>query len=312
MLGRVLENVISLAITLAIVLTMVFFGVRALPGDAASIRGGADTSAAQVAAIRRELGLDRPLLDQYASFWGGVIRGDLGDSIRERRPVLQILADRIPVTLALAGTAFVLSGILGLVLGVLAGLLPASRLSQGVLGFTTLGLTLPEFWFGFLLILAFAVALPWFPIIGFVGGEGIGVALHHLALPALTLAVPRASQIARLARAQVLEERTADYVRTARGKGLPARITARHITANALPGLFPLLALQLGGLLTGTIVVEQVFGLPGLGLALLGAISARDYPVVQGITIVAVMAYVLVNLLADVLQVLADPRLRYG
>ena len=312
MLRFALTQTLSVAITLAVVLSLVFVAMRALPGDAAAILAGLETDEAQVEALRRELGLDRPLIVQYGAYWGDVIRADLGHSIRERRPVSDVLRERIPVTLSLAGVAFTLALLVGLSVGLLAGRRPGGAADGAALGFTTVGLALPEFWFGFLLILLFAVQLGWFPVIGYPVEGDLGVRLWHLTLPALTLAIPRAAQIARLARARLLEELSADYVRTARSKGVPARAITRHVAANALPSLLPLLALELGGLLTGTIVVEQVFGLPGLGLTLLGAIGARDYPVVQGVTIVAVTVYIVVNWLADLLQIVADPRLRYA
>jgi len=311
MIRYLLGQLLSFAVTMALVLTLVFFAMRALPGDAASIIGGTDTSQAQVEAIRHSLGLDKPLPLQYGDFWLSLLQGDLGSSIRERRQVVGILLERLPVTLGLAGLAFVISLLLGVGIGVLAGLRPGSSVDHAVLAFTTLGLSLPEFWFGFLLILLFAVNLGWFPVIGLPEAGGLGVRLYHLLLPAVTLAIPRAAQLARLARARVLEELEADYVRTARSKGLPALAVSRHIAVNALPGVLPLLALELGGLMTGTIVVEQVFGLPGLGLTILGSISARDYPVVQGVTVLAVTVFIGVNWLADVGQLFSDPRLRY-
>ncbi len=314
MVNLFLRQVLSFAGTLALVLTLVFIGVRALPGDAASLRGGIEASSEDVAAIRQALGLEAPLWRQYLGYWSGLLRGDLGESIREGRSVSTILVERLPVTLALASLAFFLSIIVGFGFGLAAGLNPNSSTDRFVLGCTTLGLTAPEFWIGFLFILLFAVTVGWFPLIGYPQEAGVGLLsrLHHLALPALTLAIPRSAQLARMARAQLLEERSADYVRTALSKGLGRRGIARHLSANALPPLLPLLALELGGLLTGTIIVEQVFGLPGLGLAILGSISARDYPVVQGVTILAVVIYVSVNWLADLSQLLADPRLRYG
>ncbi|MDT3681144.1 MAG: ABC transporter permease [Truepera sp.] len=301
---------LSFIVTLWAVLTLVFLAMRALPGDAATIMGGIDASESQVSAIRAQLGLDRSLPAQYVTYLSDVVQGDLGNSLRERRPVVNVLVDRFPVTLTLALVAFAISLVLGLGLGLLAGLRPGSTVDRLTLLFTTIGLALPEFWFGFLLILLFAVKLGWFPVLG-LPPEGLTLAASWtLLLPAVTLAIPRAAQLARLARARVLEERRADYVRTARSKGLTATAVGRHIASNSLPGTIPLLALELGGLLTGTIVVEQVFGLPGLGATILGAIYARDYPVVQGVTILAVSVYVLVNWLADVTQLMADPRLR--
>ncbi len=304
------SQIFSFVITLWVVLTLVFLGMRALPGDAATILGGLDTTAEQVAAIRERLGLAGSLAVQYREFIGGVVQGDLGDSLRERRPVTNVLLDRLPVTLALAGLAFVMSLIIGIGLGLLAGLSPGGVMDRFTTLFATAALALPEFWFGFLLILLFAVNLGWFPVLGLPPSGLTWQAAWHLLLPAFTLALPRSAQVARLTRAQVLEQRMSDYVRTARSKGLPPTGITKHIASNALPGVLPLLALELGGLLTGTIVVEQVFGLPGLGATILGGISARDYPVVQGVTVLAVVVYIGVNWLADLLQAAADPRLR--
>ncbi len=311
MLRLALTQVLSVLVAVVATLTVVFFAVRALPGDAAVILGGLETQTEQVEALRGELGLDLPLSVQYARYWADLLRGDLGTSLRERRPVGEMLRERLWVTLSLAGLAFSLALVSGLTVGLLAGRRTGTTGDGVALGLTTVGLTLPEFWLGFLLILLFSVQLGWFPLIGLPVEGDLGVRLWHLILPAVTLAVPRAAQIARLARVRLLEEASADYVRTARSKGVSPRALTRHVAANALPGLLPLLALELGGLLTGTIVVEQVFGLPGLGSTLLGAIAARDYPVVQGVAVLAVLVYVLVNWLADVLQMLADPRLRY-
>jgi len=301
---------LSFIVTLWAVLTLVFLALRALPGDAATILGGLEASQQQIELIRERLGLGGSLAGQYLEFIVDVARGDLGESLRERRPVVRVVLDRLPVTLALAGMAFVISVVIGIGCGLLAGLRPGGTFDRLTLTYTTVALALPEFWFGFLLILLFAVQLGWFPILGLPPSGLSWQAAWHLLLPALTLAIPRSAQLARLARARVLEERSSDYVRTARSKGLASAKVGQHIAANALPGVLPLLALELGGLLTGTIVVEQVFGLPGLGATILGGISARDYPVVQGVTILAVSVYVLVNWLADLSQLLADPRLR--
>lgn len=311
MLRYLVQQAVSFAITLFLVLTMVFFGIRALPGDPASLRGGTDTSQEQIESIRRSLGLDQPLLKQFTGYWMSLAQGNLGESIRERRDVSLILTERLPLTLKLASMAFLISLTVGIGLGLIAGFKQNSIGDRLVLGYTTLGLTLPEFWVGFLLILLFAVELRWFPLIGYPRQAQFGAAFYYLFLPAVTLAIPRAAQLARLSRALLLEERHADYVRTARSKGLKPLVQMRHVASNALPGLLPLLALELGGLLTGTIVVEQVFGLPGLGLTILNSISARDYPVVQGVTILAVVIYMGINWLADLGQVLTDPRLRY-
>jgi len=310
MVAFLARSLASLAVTFVMVMTLVFVAMEALPGDAAMLRSGIDASAAATDAARRELGLDAPVIVRYAQWWGDLVRGDLGDSFRERRPVTTILVERLPVTGALALAAFSLSVVLGLGLGFLAGMTPGSRFDRGVLGYTTIGLALPEFWFGFVLLLVFAIAWPVLPLIGLPDGGGAGTWLRHLTLPAITLAIPRAAQLARLTRATVLEHRQADWVRTVRAKGGPAWLEFRHVAANASPGLFAPIALEAGGLLTGTIVVEQVFGLPGVGAMLIGAIGARDVPVVQGATVLAVLVYVAMHLLADVARAAGDPRAR--
>jgi len=284
MVAFLARSLASLAVTFVMVMTLVFVAMEALPGDAAMLRSGIDASAAATDAARRELGLDAP--------------------------VTTILVERLPVTGALALAAFSLSVVLGLGLGFLAGMTPGSRFDRGVLGYTTIGLALPEFWFGFVLLLVFAIAWPVLPLIGLPDGGGAGAWLRHLTLPAITLAIPRAAQLARLTRATVLEHRQADWVRTVRAKGGPVSLEFRHVAANASPGLFAPIALEAGGLLTGTIVVEQVFGLPGVGAMLIGAIGARDVPVVQGATVLAVVVYVAMNLLADVALAAGDPRAR--
>jgi peptide/nickel transport system permease protein len=311
MLKFLFTQSLSLLATLLFVVTLVFFGMRLLPGDPASLRAGLDASPERVEAIRRSLGLDQPLIVQYGNYLAGLLRGDLGESWRQRQSVSAILLERLPVTLLLAATAYALTLLLGFGLGILAGLYAHSPFDKAVRAYTTLGLSFPEFWIGFILILLLSLHLGWFPFIGYPEQAALSTRLYHLALPALTLALPRSAQLARLTRSLVLEERTADYIRTARAKGLSQAAVARHLIANALPGTFPLAALELGGLLTGVIIVEQVFALPGLGAALLGAIGARDYAVVQGATIVAIVVFTAVNWLADLAQVLTNPRLRY-
>lgn len=302
---------LSLVITILLVTTIVFFGMRLLPGDPAILKAGLDAPPERVEVIRRSLGLDQPLIVQYGSYLFGLARGELGKSWRQQRTVSSILMERLPVTALLTVVAYALTLLLGLGLGTLAGLYANSPFDKAVRAYTTLGLSFPEFWLGFILILLLAVKLPWFPFIGYPEDAGLGARLYHLALPALTLALPRSAQLARLTRSLILEERAADYLRTARSKGLSETAVGRHLAANALPGTFPLAALELGGLLTGVIIVEQLFSLPGLGTALLGAISARDYAVVQGVTILAILVFTAVNWLADLAQALANPRLRY-
>ncbi len=312
MLRYLLSQSVSLLITMLLVIAMVFFGMRLLPGDPAQVRAGLDATPQQVESTRRALGLDRPVPVQFISYLGGLLQGDFGSSWRQNQPVTLIIASRLPVTLLLAGCAYLLSLLLGFGLGILAGTMPGSHWDRLVRGYTTVGLSFPEFWIAFLLILVFSVNLGWFPLLGYPADAPLATRLMHLALPAVTLALPRSAQLARLTRALLIGERTADYVRTARSKGLSVLAVTRHITVNTLPGTFPLAALELGGLLTGVIIAEQVFSLPGLGQLLLGSISARDYSIVQGVTILAILVFTAVNWLADLAQAAADPRIRYS
>jgi peptide/nickel transport system permease protein len=312
MLKFLLTQTLSMLFTVLLVVSMVFFGMRLLPGDPAVVRSGMDATPEQVEASRRALGVDEPLSVQYFSYLAGLARGDLGQSWRQRTSVTQIIAQRLPVTLLLTGLAYSASLLLGFGLGILAGSFRGTLFDRFVRGYTTVGLSFPEFWIAFLLLFVFSVLVGWFPFIGYPDGAPLATRLYHLLLPAFTLALPRSAQLARLTRALLIEERTADYVRTARSKGLSAWAVTRHITVNTLPGTFPLAALELGGLLTGVIVVEQVFSLPGFGQVLLGSIGARDYAVVQGATVLAIIIFTLVNWLADLAQALADPRVRYA
>lgn len=312
MLRYLLTQSGSLLITMLLVIAMVFFGMRLLPGDPAVIRAGLDATPEQIENTRRVLGLDQPLPLQFTSYLGGLLQGDFGSSWRQNRPVLQIIADRLPVTLLLAACAYALSLLLGFTLGVLAGATPGSIWDRLVRFYTTLGLSFPEFWIAFVLILVFSVNLSWLPLLGYPEQAPLGERLRHLVLPAFTLAMPRSAQLARLTRALLIGERSQDYVRTAQSKGLGRLAVIRHVAVNTLPGTFPLAALELGGLVTGVIIVEQVFSLPGLGQLLLGSISARDYAIVQGVTILAILAFTAVNWLADLAQALADPRIRYS
>ena len=300
----------SFVLTFVLVMTVTFIALEALPGDAASLRAGLDGGSGRDAAVREALNLDRPWPERYVAWWSGLLQGDLGVSLREDRPVASIVLERLPVTAALAGLAFVLSSAVGILLGAWAAFHAGSGIDRGVRAFTAVGLAMPEFWFGFLLLLLFAVEFAWLPLFGLPPGGGIWATLQHLLLPAVTLAVPRAARQARVVRALVLESRREAWLRTAVSKGAGTGRLRRQTVLAALPGALPLLALDLGGLLTGTIVVEQVFGLPGLGALLIGGISARDVPVVQGVTLLAVGVFLTVNLMSDLLQQALDPRLR--
>ena len=311
MLGYFVRQSLSLLLTLLLVVIGVFLAMRALPGDPATLLGGIDATEETLQDLRKALRIDQPPAVQLVAYLGDLLQGNLGYSMRQNRPVGEIVMERVTITLWLALMAFGMSLAIGLILGITAGLGRGSPADRFTLAYGVLGLALPEFWIGLALILIFAIGLGWFPLLGFPDGERLGAQLYALILPALALAIPRSAQIARLTRAQIREELSLDYRRTAVAKGLWGSPLNRHVLANALPAVVPLVLLELGGLLTGSIIIEQVFGIPGLGQALLGAISARDYAVVQGVAILAVVVFAVASLFSDLLQALADPRVRY-
>ncbi|MDR7554088.1 MAG: ABC transporter permease [Armatimonadota bacterium] len=284
---------------------VVFAMVRVIPGDPAQVIAGEAATREFVEAVRRELGLDRPLLVQFAAFTANLLRGDLGRSVRSRAPVTHELWARIPntVTLALAGLAVAVS--VGIAAGVVSAMRPYSVIDTLVMLAALLGLSMPVFWSGLMMILVFAVWLGWLPAVG------TGTPLH-LVLPAVTLGLATAAIIARMTRSSMLEVLRADYVRTARAKGLAERVVVnRHAFRNALIPVITVVGLQMGTLLSGAVLTESVFAWPGIGRLLVEGVLARDYPVVQGAVLVVAFAFAVVNLVVDVLYAVVDPRIRY-
>ncbi|WP_448506422.1 ABC transporter permease [Immundisolibacter sp.] len=303
-MSRLLRQLAATAGTVLAVLVTVFLLVRVLPGDPVEVMLGERANGADRAALITELGLDRPLAVQFGDYLQGLARLDLGQSLRYHAPVTTLIGARLPATLLLAGAALVLALILALPLGVAmavrAGTL-AGRLS-GTL--TLLGMALPGFWFGPLLILLFAVQLGWLPVAGRDG-------LASLTLPALTLALGLAATLARQLAANLTETLAAEHVRTARAKGLPpAQVLWRHGVRNALLPVATVFGLQVGALLGGAVITETVFAWPGLGALAVEAIGARDYPLVQGCVLLIATVYVLVNGLTELAYGWIDPRVR--
>ncbi|MDR7487080.1 MAG: ABC transporter permease [Armatimonadota bacterium] len=285
---------------------VVFAMVRVLPGDPAQIIAGEAATREFVEAVRRDLGLDRPLLVQFATFTASLLRGDLGRSVRSRAPVTDELWARIPntVTLTVAGLAVAVT--VGVSAGILSAVRPYSLIDTLVMVAALIGLSMPVFWSGLMMILVFAVWLGWLPAVG------TGTPLH-LVLPAVTLGLATAAIIARMTRSSMLEVLRSDYVRTARAKGLAERVVVnRHAFRNALIPVITVVGLQMGGLLSGAVLTESVFAWPGIGRLLVEGILARDYPVVQGAVLLVALAFVLVNLLVDLLYAVVDPRIHYG
>ncbi len=310
----VLRRLLTVAPTVLVVATVTFIALQVIPGDIAQIMLGIDARPEDVARLRREFGLDRPLVVRYLEWIVNLLRGDLGTSISYREPVAHLIAQRLPVTISVAFAAMVVALVVALPLGVIAARRAWSPVDLAVLAGSQLGLAVPTFWLGILLLLGLAAALPVFPLQGYVAFTSDPFQwLRHLALPALALGIERAAALARLVRASVLDELNRDYVRTARSKGLAGgTIVRRHVMRNAFIPVMTVAGLQLGFLLGGTIVLEQVFGLPGLGRLMLQGIYSRDLVVVQGAVITIAITFALLNLIVDLLYAVVDPRITYA
>ena len=293
---------------------LVFAVLHLAPGDPAAIMLGAQSTKEDVERLRRDLGLDQPLVVQYLHWIGQVARGDLGRSIPLGRAVLPEVLLRFKATLLLTAGALVIAIFLGLVAGIVSAVKQYSWLDRMSMGVAVTGVSLPVFWTGIMLIIVFALQLRWFPSSGMSSPYGSGPAdvLWHLVLPAVTLGTASAAALARLTRSSVLEIIRQDYVRSARAKGLAERaVIARHVLKNAVNPIITVLGVQVGFLLGGAILTETVFSWPGLGSMMVRAIQARDYPLVQGGVLLIATTFVLVNLVVDLLYAVFDPRIRY-
>lgn len=287
-----------------LILTMVFLLVHIVPGDPVQQMLGEDARAEDVAAMRHTLGLDLPLGTQYARYWAHLVRGDWGKSFRFNTPVLKLVTERYPATLELAFSAMLVCAAIAVPAGVEAARRRGRTGDHAVSVLTLLGLSVPNFALGPMLILIFSIALGWLPVSGRGG-------ISHLLLPAATLGAALAAILTRMVRSSMIEELSADYVRTARAKGLSERrVLFRHAFPNALIPIVTILGLQFGTLLAGTIVTESIFSWPGIGRLTVQAIQARDYPLLQGCILLIAVSYVVVNLLTDALYSVIDPRIR--
>ncbi len=286
------------------VATLTFALIHLVPGDPVVAMLGESAAPADVEGMRHQLGLDRPLAAQYTGFLIGLARGDFGESISYRIPVSNLIVERFPATLELAAAGMLVAIALAVPLGMVAGTRPGSVYDIGAMGFAVLGISVPHLYLGPLLMIVFALDLGWLPLTGRGG-------LAHLVLPAITLGTAMAAILARMLRQSLVEVRNADFMRTARGKGLSnAAAMARHGLRNALTPVVTVLGLQAGALLTGSIITEMIFSWPGMGRLMIGAINARDYPLVQGCVLVFAFSYVLVNMLTDFVYGFIDPRIR--
>jgi len=288
-----------------LIVTLVFLLAHIVPGDPVQQMLGEGARAEDVVQLRHALGLDLSLRAQYVRYTANVVRGNLGDSFRFREPVLRVLVSHYPATLELALVALLVCAAISIPAGVLAASRRGTASDHAVGVFTLLGLSIPNFALGPVLVLVFSVILGWLPV---AGRDGVA----HLVLPAVTLGAALAAILTRMVRTSVMEELASDYVRTARAKGLSERaVLFRHAFRNALIPILTVLGLQFGTLLAGAIVTETIFSWPGIGRLTVQAISARDYPLLQGCILLIAVSYVVVNLLTDLVCALADPRLRF-
>ncbi len=313
MTAFLLQRIATILPTLVFV-SMLIFGLQTLlPGDPALVLAGEEQDPAVIAYLREKLRLDEPLPMRYLYWVGDVLRGDLGESIRTQQPVLELILQKLPVTIELAPLAMLVA----IAIGVPAGVISAVRqgTASGITRRTSsrsAGLSTPNFWLGILMIMLFSVQLGWLPASGYVEPWLDPVAnLQAMAMPAFVLGTGIAAVLMRHTRSAMLQVMSADYVRTARAKGLTERIVIlRHALRNALTPVITLGALELGTLLSGAVLTEQVFTIPGFGKLIVDSVFNRDYAVVQGVVLVTGTAYIVLNLLADIAYVLVNPRLR--
>ncbi|MDE2334192.1 MAG: ABC transporter permease [Rhodospirillales bacterium] len=313
MATALLRRLGQLLLVLVGVSLLAFLMVHLVPGDAAQIQlGASDASPQKLAILRHEMGLDRPLAVQYALWLGRVLRGDFGVSLDTGRPVLTEIADRAPVTAELTVAGLVLAVTLAIPAGCLMAALRGRTADVVVRLISVLGLTMPSFWLGTMLLYGASVSAPSLAVVGWVPFRQNPLAnLERLVLPTIALALPVLASLARILRSAMIEALEQDYIRTARAKGLPAwLVLARHALANALIPFMTAAGILAGYLFGGSVVVEQVFALPGLGRLMVGAIEARDYPLVQAAILLATAIFVVVNFVVDMLVMAADPRAR--
>lgn len=313
MTAYLVRRLASMAATLLVVGVVVFFIIHAVPGDVTSALLGQDATPDQIQAMRERLNLDRPLLAQFGTWFVGLLGGDLGQSIYMRIPVAQAIAQRLEPTGMLALCSILIAVALGVGLGTLAAVRHGRPTDYLVMVFAMLGLSLPTFWLGLLMILLFAVTLRWLPAAGYVPLAQSPVdTLRYLVMPAVALGFSQAAVIARITRSSLLDSLQEDYVRTARSKGLPERrVVLRHALRTAMMPILTVIGLSIATMAGGVVVTETVFNIPGAGRLVIESVQRRDYPVLQGAVIAVALVYALINLFVDLGYLALDPRVRY-
>jgi peptide/nickel transport system permease protein len=313
MLAYILRRLAATIPVMLIVAALVFLMLRLTPADPAAIIAGDYATSEQVAEIRKRLGLDQPILTQFVVWSSKTLQGDFGESFFFKKQVAELILDRLEPTLSLAIVTIVLAVLIAVPLGVLAAYRHGGWLDRIVMGFSVLGFSVPVFVIAYLLIYVFAVELNWLPVQGYQRiGLGFGGWLQRLILPALTLCVIYVALIARITRTSVLEVMNEDYIRTARAKGQSeGRVLIRHALANAAVPIVTVIGLGVALLIGGVVVTESVYTIPGIGRLTVDAVLARDYPTIQAVILLFSLAYVLINLVVDVVYTFLDPRIRY-
>jgi peptide/nickel transport system permease protein len=312
MLEFLVKRLTSILPTLLFVSMLIFGLQQLLPGDPAKILAGEDQDPAVIAHLRSKLHLDQPLPERYALWVGGVLRGDLGESAHTQEPVRELIVQKLPVTAELAVLAMGIALLIGVPAGIVSAVGRGTAWDYAANVFALWGVSTPNFWLGILMILLFSVQLGWLPASGYVSPfEDLGANLAAMIMPAFVLGNAIAAVLMRHTRSAMLQVLSADYVRTARAKGLSERtVVLKHALRNALTPIITLGALELGTLLSGAVLTEQVFTIPGFGKLIVDSVFNRDYAVVQGVVLVTASAYITLNLLADLAYFLVNPRLR--
>ncbi|MCF4126232.1 ABC transporter permease [Methylobacterium sp. SyP6R] len=310
---RFLARRLALAVPTLVLASMIIFALQQLlPGDTATALSGEERDPEVIAFIRAKYHLDRPLPVRYGYWAAGVLQGDLGESIRLQKPVIELIREKLPVTLELACLAMLVALAIGVPMGILSAVRPGTWIDGLANGIALWGLSVPNFWLGILMILLFSVQLGWLPASGYVPpGESLSENLRSMAMPAFVLGNAIAAVMMRHTRAAMLGVLQSDYVRTARAKGVPtARVVLRHALPNAAIPIITLGALEFGQLLSGAVLTEQVFSVPGFGKLMVDAVFNRDFATVQGVVICTTATYILLNLAADLASALVNPKLR--
>jgi peptide/nickel transport system permease protein len=313
MLTFIIRRLLSTVLVMAIVAVFIFLLLHLSPGDPAAIIVGDNATQVQIDAVRKQLGLDDPLAVQFVRWMAGVFRGDLGTSIFSHEPVGKLIAQRIEPTLSLATTTLLLAVVIAVSLGVLAAWKVGTWVDRVVMVLAVVSFSVPVFVVGYLLIYLFSIKLGWLPVQGYAPiGEGLVVWMSHLVLPSVALGLAYVALIARITRTTMLDVLSEDYIRTARAKGVAtAPVLMKHALKNAGAPIVTVIGIGVALLIGGVVITETVFNIPGVGRLVVDAISQRDYPIIQGVTLIFSGVYVIVNLIVDLSYTVLDPRIRY-